>query len=34
NSAVGLFVGSIIVFMFGLNAEQIAALRFQKRDEG
>jgi glycosyltransferase involved in cell wall biosynthesis len=33
NSAVGLFVGSIIVFMFGLNAEQIAALRFQRREE-
>ncbi|MBX0329286.1 glycosyltransferase family 2 protein [Oscillochloris sp. ZM17-4] len=33
NSAVGLFVGSIIVFMFGLNAEQIAALRFQRNVE-
>ncbi|MEI7644386.1 MAG: glycosyltransferase family 2 protein [Chloroflexales bacterium] len=33
NSVVGLFVGSIIVFMFGLNAEQIAALRFQRREE-
>jgi glycosyltransferase involved in cell wall biosynthesis len=32
NSTVGLFVGSIIVFMFGLNAEQIAALRFQRRE--
>jgi hypothetical protein len=31
NSAVVLFVGSIIVFMFGLLAEQIAALRM-KRD--
>jgi glycosyltransferase involved in cell wall biosynthesis len=31
NSAVILFVGSIIVFMFGLLAEQIAALRL-KRD--
>ncbi|WP_416181155.1 glycosyltransferase family 2 protein [Chloroflexus sp.] len=30
NSAMGLFVGSIIVFMFGLNAEQVAALRFQR----
>lgn len=26
NSAVGLFVGAIIVFMFGLNAEQVATL--------
>ncbi len=33
NSAVGLFVGGIIVFMFGLLAEQIAALRFVKREE-
>lgn len=33
NSAIVLFVGSIIVFMFGLNAEQIAALRFTKRDQ-
>lgn len=32
NSALGLFVGSIIVFMFGLLAEQIAAIRFMKRD--
>jgi glycosyltransferase involved in cell wall biosynthesis len=32
NSAVGLFVGGIIVFMFGLNAEQIAALRFTRHD--
>jgi glycosyltransferase involved in cell wall biosynthesis len=30
NSAVVLFVGSIIVFMFGLLAEQIAALRLQR----
>lgn len=30
NSSVGLFVGSIIIFMFGLNAEQVAALRFQR----
>jgi glycosyltransferase involved in cell wall biosynthesis len=30
NSAVGLFVGGIIIFMFGLNAEQVAALRFQR----
>jgi hypothetical protein len=29
NSAVALFVGGVIIFMFGLNAEQIAALRFQ-----
>ncbi len=27
NSALGLFVGGIIIFMFGLLAEQIAALR-------
>lgn len=32
NSALGLFVGAIIVFMFGLLAEQIAALRFDRRD--
>ena len=32
NSALLLFVGSIIIFMFGLLAEQIAALRFQRRD--
>ncbi|RRR71380.1 MAG: glycosyltransferase family 2 protein [Candidatus Viridilinea halotolerans] len=32
NSALLFFVGSIIVFMFGLLAEQIAALRFQRRD--
>jgi glycosyltransferase involved in cell wall biosynthesis len=31
NSAVGLFVGGIIIFMFGLLAEQISALRL-KRD--
>jgi glycosyltransferase involved in cell wall biosynthesis len=31
NSAVGLFIGGIIVFMFGLLAEQISALRL-KRD--
>ncbi len=29
NSAVALFVGAVIVFMFGLNAEQIANLRFK-----
>ena len=29
NSAVGLFVGAIVVFMFGLLAEQIANLRFK-----
>jgi glycosyltransferase involved in cell wall biosynthesis len=36
NSAVALFVGGIIVFMFGLNAEQVAALRFQpaERSDG
>ncbi|HMO58932.1 MAG TPA: glycosyltransferase family 2 protein [Roseiflexaceae bacterium] len=33
NSAVGLFVGAIVVFMFGLLAEQIAALRLQRRDD-
>jgi glycosyltransferase involved in cell wall biosynthesis len=33
NSALLLFVGSIIIFMFGLLAEQIAALRFQRRDQ-
>jgi glycosyltransferase involved in cell wall biosynthesis len=33
NSALGLFIGSIIVFMFGLLAEQIAALRSQRRDQ-
>ncbi|PDW04317.1 glycosyltransferase family 2 protein [Candidatus Viridilinea mediisalina] len=33
NSALLLFVGSIIIFMFGLLAEQIAALRFQRRDD-
>lgn len=32
NSTAALFVGGIIVFMFGLLAEQIAALRFQRRD--
>jgi glycosyltransferase involved in cell wall biosynthesis len=32
NSSVGLFVGAIVVFMFGLLAEQIAGLRFQRRD--
>jgi len=32
NSAVALFVGSIVIFMFGLLAEQLAALRMQ-RDE-
>lgn len=32
NSAVGLFIGGIIIFMFGLLAEQIAALRIQKRE--
>jgi glycosyltransferase involved in cell wall biosynthesis len=32
NSALLLFVGSIIIFMFGLLAEQIAALRFQRRE--
>ncbi|NBU63895.1 MAG: glycosyltransferase family 2 protein [Chloroflexia bacterium] len=33
NSAVALFVGGVIVFMFGLLAEQIAGLRFQRRDQ-
>mgnify|MGYP006274991063 CR=1 FL=1 len=33
NSAVALFVGGIIIFMFGLLAEQIAGLRFQRREE-
>lgn len=33
NSSVGLFVGGIIVFMFGLLAEQLAALRLQRRYE-
>lgn len=33
NSAVGLFVGGVIVFMFGLNAEQVAALRARPPDE-
>jgi glycosyltransferase involved in cell wall biosynthesis len=33
NSTAALFVGSIIVFMFGLLAEQIAALRFQRREQ-
>ena len=32
NSALLLFVGSIIIFLFGLLAEQIAALRFQRPD--
>jgi glycosyltransferase involved in cell wall biosynthesis len=30
NSAVGLFVGGIIIFMFGLLAEQVAALRIKR----
>ncbi len=30
NSALGLFIGSVVVFMFGLLAEQIAALRLQR----
>ena len=33
NSALLLFVGSIIIFLFGLLAEQIAALRFQRPDQ-
>ena len=33
NSAVGLFVGAIVVFMFGLLAEQIAGLRFPRRNQ-
>lgn len=32
NSTAALFVGGIILFMFGLLAEQIAALRFQRRE--
>ena len=32
NSTVMLFVGAIIVFMFGLLAEQIAGLRFARRE--
>ncbi len=32
NSALLFFVGSIIIFLFGLLAEQIAALRFQRHD--
>jgi glycosyltransferase involved in cell wall biosynthesis len=32
NSAVMFFVGAVVVFMFGLLAEQIAGLRFQRRD--
>jgi glycosyltransferase involved in cell wall biosynthesis len=32
NSTAALFVGGIIIFMFGLLAEQIAALRFQRHD--
>ena len=31
-SSVVLFTGSMIVFMFGLLAEQIAALRFQRKE--
>lgn len=33
NSALALIVGSIIVFMFGLLAEQIAALRHMRQNE-
>jgi len=29
---VMFFVGAVVVFMFGLLAEQIAGLRFQRRD--
>ncbi|NJM09030.1 glycosyltransferase family 2 protein [Candidatus Gracilibacteria bacterium] len=32
NSAAALIVGGIVVFMFGLLGEQIAALRFDRRD--
>lgn len=32
NSAVMFFVGAVIIFMFGLLAEQIAGLRFQRRE--
>lgn len=33
NATAALFVGSMIIFMFGLLAEQIAALRFQRHDD-
>ena len=33
NSSLGLFVGAIVVMMFGLLAEQIAGLRFQRTGE-
>jgi glycosyltransferase involved in cell wall biosynthesis len=33
NATAALFVGGIVVFMFGLLAEQIAGLRFQRRDQ-
>jgi glycosyltransferase involved in cell wall biosynthesis len=32
NATAALFVGGIVVFMFGLLAEQIAGLRFQRND--
>jgi glycosyltransferase involved in cell wall biosynthesis len=32
NATAALFVGGIVVFMFGLLAEQIAGLRFERRD--
>jgi glycosyltransferase involved in cell wall biosynthesis len=32
NATAALFVGGIVVFMFGLLAEQIAGLRFQRHD--
>lgn len=32
NATAALFVGGIVVFMFGLLAEQVAALRFQRRE--
>jgi hypothetical protein len=32
NSSIGLFVGGIMVFLYGLQAEQIAAMRFRDPD--
>jgi hypothetical protein len=32
NSSVGLFVGAVMVFLYGLQAEQIAAMRFKDPD--
>lgn len=33
NATAALFVGGIVVFMFGLLAEQIAGLRFERREQ-